>query len=88
MNFGLVPSLKRAKTGYQILQAFVTLISLKLKFKVHSDLLGYFIHTKLNVIGSIFLFKKTKKNILKKINSMKGLVSLRFLTSKDPIIRI
>ena len=45
------------------------------------------VHMTPNIIGSIICTKKRKNNILKKIYSMKGLVSLRFLTSKDPIIR-
>ena len=70
MNFGLVGSLKRAKTGYQILQAFVTLISLKLKFKVHSNLLSYFTHKTLNILFGKIFFTKSKRK-LKKINAMK-----------------
>ena len=37
-------------------------------FKVCSDLLNYFIHMKLNIIGSISFVQKTKKMILKKID--------------------
>ena len=46
--------------------------------KVHSILVSYFIHMRLDVNGLI-LVQKTKQNVLKKINSMKGLVSVQFL---------
>ena len=38
---------------------------------------------RLNINGSIFLYKK--QMISKKINSMKGLVSVCFFASKDPL---
>ena len=51
--------------------------------KVRSILVtSYFIHMRLNVNGSIVLHKK----LLKKINLMKGLVSVQFFTSKDPLM--
>ena len=53
--------------------------------KVRSILLSYFIHMRLNVNGSIVLYKRPKKLILKKINLMKGLVSVQFFYIKRPI---
>ena len=51
------------------------------------NFISYFIDTRLNFNGSIFFVQKTKKMILKKINSMKGLVSVwGFFTSRDPLM--
>ena len=89
MNFGLVPSLKRAKTGYQILQAFVTLISLKLKFKVHSDLLSYFIVTyDTQRYWVHFFVQKTKVFILKKIKSLKSELSSRCFSGQGLFLNL
>ena len=51
--------------------------------KVRSILVSYFIHT-----WDRFLLKNEKKYILKKINSMKGLVCVQIFTSKDLGINI
>ena len=40
---------------------------------------------RLNVNGSFFA-QKTKRLILKKISTMKGLVNVHFFTSKDPLM--
>ena len=72
----------------QMILTYVTLaihrhIGQVLIAKVHSNLVSYFIHMRLDVNGLI-LVQKTKQNVLKKINSMKGLVSVHFFFIKIP----
>ena len=61
----------RQKKGKQVSVSFIY----QKTTKIRSDLLrySYCIHTPLNLFGSIFLYKKPRKIILKKINSMEGL---------------
>ena len=51
--------------------------------KVHFDLLIYIYIQHLTLLGPFFVLKR-KKLILKKINSMKGLVNVRFFYIKRP----
>ena len=58
----------------------------KYVLKVRFILVIYLNNMRLNINGSIFLYKKTKIMILKKINQMNGSLSVRgFFTPKDPL---
>ena len=53
--------------------------------KVGCTLVSYYKNIRLNINRTIFWYKKMKKIILKKINSMKGLVGVLSFYIKKPI---